>query len=66
LWEAWPQEGEDLHPSSAKVSDADSEAGLSLFSDFLLVAVAMEVCITAALPAAFMVWRGLDGYNPDG
>ena len=64
LWEAWPQEGETFTQAQQRFQTQTTEAGLSLFSDFFLVA--MGVCMTAALPAAFMVWRGRDGDNPDG
>ena len=48
LWEAWPQEGETFTQAQQRFQTQTTEAGLSLFSDFFLVA--MGVCMTAALP----------------
>ena len=56
-----PLRGETAAASAARVAEFEAgliDAGLSLFSDFFLIA--MAVAIVAVVPAAFMAWRRSD------
>ena len=57
--------GETVEQTQARIADVQqqlTDAGLTLFSDFFLVAAAL--CLLALLPAAFMAWRGKSGRTP--
>lgn len=56
--------GETAQQAQARISDVQQQlmdAGLTLFSDFFLVAAVL--CLLALLPTAFMVWRGRTNIN---
>lgn len=56
--------GETAQQAQARIADVQQQlmdAGLTLFSDFFLVAAVL--CLLALLPTAFMVWRGRTNIN---
>ena len=51
--------GETAQQAQARIAEVQqqlTDAGLTLFSDFFVVAAVL--CLVAILPTAFMVWRG--------
>ncbi len=58
--------GETLEQAQTRIADVQqqlTDAGLTLFSDFFVVAAVL--CLLALLPAAFMAWRGKSGRTPN-
>ena len=54
--------GETAQQAQARIAEVQqhlAEAGLTLFSDFFVVAAVL--CLLALLPTAFMAWRGMAG-----
>ena len=54
--------GETAEQAQARIAEAQqqlTDAGLTLFSDFFVVAAAL--CLLALLPTVFMVWQGRSG-----
>ncbi|MCH7744445.1 MAG: MFS transporter [Chloroflexi bacterium] len=51
----FPTEGETVLQAQQRFGIQVTDAGLSLFNNFFLIA--MSVCLLAIVPAAFMVWK---------
>ena len=51
----FPTEGETVLQAQQRFGTQWTDAGLSLFSNFFLIA--MSVCLAAIIPATLMVWR---------